>query len=359
MSKISAWFAFACVAMVICSGPLGATSDAGRLEIGSRLELFVDDWLIDRMEGTRLVLQRPVDAGKIFDLNLPWEGPLSGIPCVFKDGDKYRMYYRGARRLMQKGRPGSSNICYAESADGIHWTKPNLGIYEFAGAKSAFTRFLVKPYDKKPEIRIRENNITYLGDGTPQWHCFKDENPEADPQRRYKAICGITLGYGGPKGVMSSPDGLHWEWWRKEPIFVGGPMDTQNLTLWDPVSKQYMAFLRNWVSGKKGFAVPPEVDAPPKEYNSWYAEGDRVRAITLSTSKDYLHWSRQQWLIYSEGTPLEHLYTNGVTKYFRAPHMFLGFPERFVHDRVALEGWVGSAAARKRCWKPRAIAKSA
>ena len=121
--------------------------------IDSRRELFVDDWLIHRTDGVSLELQTPIDAGKVVDLTLPWEGPLSGIPCAFRDGDKYRMYYRGARREMQDGSPLSSNICYAESTDGIHWTKPELGLYEFAGSK--------------------QNNITYVGDGTPQWFCFK------------------------------------------------------------------------------------------------------------------------------------------------------------------------------------------
>ena len=45
--------------------PLGAASPAERAEpgepmdIGSRLELFVDHYLIDRLEGARLMLGRP------------------------------------------------------------------------------------------------------------------------------------------------------------------------------------------------------------------------------------------------------------------------------------------------------------
>jgi hypothetical protein len=124
-------------------------------------------------------------------------------------------------------------------------------------------------------------------------------------------------------------------------------MDTHNTSAWFPQSKMYMAYVRNWVPRDKGFRVPPEVDAPPSEYNLWYIPSrDRVRAIALSTSNDYLNWSRQRWLIYDEDTPLEHLYTNAVTYYFRAPHMYLAFPMRFLPDRVALEGWVGSAKAR-------------
>jgi hypothetical protein len=297
--------------------------------IDSRLQLFVDDWLIDRTDGVSLELQTPIDAGKALDLTLAWEGPLSGIPCAFRDGDKYRMYYRGARREMQSRGPLSSNICYAESTDGVHWTKPNLGLYEFAGSK--------------------QNNITYIGDGTPQWFCFKDDNPAEPAERRYKAICGLTLSYGGPWGVLTSPDGFHWQWWKKEPILVGGPLDTQNTVGWYPERGLYMAYLRNWVDSKVGFESPPEVDAPPSEYNTWYwPQKKRVRSIMTTSSRDFVNWSRPQWLVYDKDTPLEHLYTNGITTYFRAPHIQLGFAERFVPDRVALEDWVGSKEARGR-----------
>jgi len=36
------------------------------------------------------------------------------------------------------------------------------------------------------------------------------------------------------------------------------------------------------------------------------------------------------------GAPAEHLYTNQVLPYYRAPHIFLGFPTRYVHDRGIL-----------------------
>ncbi|MHC4179467.1 MAG: hypothetical protein ACYSWU_18300, partial [Planctomycetota bacterium] len=37
------------------------------------------------------------------------------------------------------------------------------------------------------------------------------------------------------------------------------------------------------------------------------------------------------------GAPPEHLYTNQVTPYYRAPHIFLGFPKRFLPQRRAVE----------------------
>ena len=54
-----------------------------------------------------------------------------------------------------------------------------------------------------------------------------------------------------------------------------------------------------------------------------------VRAIRTATSKDFIYWENEADLRYPTGTPTEHLYTNAIQKYFRAPHLFIGFPTRF------------------------------
>ena len=68
-------------------------SSASTLELGSRLELFVDDYLTDSMEGLELKLHTPESAGKAMVFDKPWEGVTSGSEAVvFQDGDLYRMY---------------------------------------------------------------------------------------------------------------------------------------------------------------------------------------------------------------------------------------------------------------------------
>src|SRR5690606_7220159 len=54
-----------------------------------------------------------------------------------------------------------------------------------------------------------------------------------------------------------------------------------------------------------------------------------VRAIRTATSNDFLRWENEADLRYAEGVPNEHLYTNAIQKYFRAPHLFIGFPTRY------------------------------
>jgi hypothetical protein len=55
-----------------------------------------------------------------------------------------------------------------------------------------------------------------------------------------------------------------------------------------------------------------------------------------STSEDFIHWTDPQWVDYG-GAPREHLYTNATIPYFRAPHIFLAFPKRFVPERHAIK----------------------
>ena len=91
--------------------------------IGSRRELFVDDFLIGGLNGARLKLHEPKPGGVAIRYDMPWEGypdtPLSFFTTVLKDGDTYRMYYRRAYD------PLMVNNCYAESCDGVSWSKPN------------------------------------------------------------------------------------------------------------------------------------------------------------------------------------------------------------------------------------------
>ena len=96
------------------------------INIGSRRELFVDDYLIDRLDGAALKLHEPHPTGVAVAYEEPWEDRLCFYTTVLRDGDLYRMYYRG--------RMAGSWTGYAESSDGIHWTKPRLGLVDFDGS---------------------------------------------------------------------------------------------------------------------------------------------------------------------------------------------------------------------------------
>ncbi len=107
--------------------------------------------------------------------------------------------------------------------------------------------------------------------------------------------------------AFQSADAIHWEVVRPEPIITDGAFDSQNLVFWDAVRGEYREYHRDFTDG--------------------------VRAIKTAVSGDFLNWPAPVWLRYTEGTPNEHLYTNAITPYARAPHIFIGFPKRFVPGR--------------------------
>ena len=110
------------------------------IPIGSRLELFVDEFMVQELKGeARLQMHRPTRREIVFRPNAPWEGNGSAFQTVFQDGDRLRMYYRGGHHVASKAyetdKISWDTLCLAESTDGIHWTRPDLGIVEFRGSK--------------------------------------------------------------------------------------------------------------------------------------------------------------------------------------------------------------------------------
>src|SRR5437868_1698398 len=96
MSKRCAGYPFplAVLAVMLALAHLRAADDAPVRAIGSRLELFVDDWLIDQIQGGSLLLHSPTPREVAVDFNTPWPDEGSAYVTVFADGPRYRMVYR-------------------------------------------------------------------------------------------------------------------------------------------------------------------------------------------------------------------------------------------------------------------------
>ena len=263
------------------------------ISLRSRLELFVDDALIDRMSNAELRLNHPAaqEVSLLFDQ--PWEGSSSGHVTVFEDEGLYRMYYRGKLYVHDFAARDKAPqiICYAESADGINWTKPSLGLVEFNGSK--------------------DNNIVWNGPGSNNFSPFLDTNPDREPDAKYKSIGTSRKEGGGQTGIFlfKSPDGISWFLMSPEPVITKGKFDSHNVAFWD---------------GEAGFY---------REYHRDFRNG---RDIRHGTSTDFVTWTDPEFIRYSPGR-ISELYTNNITPYYRAPHILLGFPSRYL-DR----GWTES-----------------
>ncbi len=260
------------------------------LEIGTRVEMFVDDYLIASMRGGDFVPSPPERREVVLTTDRPWEGPASAYFTVIRDGSTVRLYYRGYC-------PADLSLeqvtCVAESRDGIAYDRPTLGLFDFRGSK--------------------RNNIVHVGKESHNFGPFLDANPAAPPAERYKALGGIE----SRLFAFCSPDGLHWRKLREEPVITDGAFDSLNTAFWDSVAKVYRCYSRNWSGGG---------------YTGY-------RGIQSCTSTDFVKWTKPVPNRYSPDAGAQHLYTNATRPCPGAEHHLLSFPMRFVPDRTRRQGY--------------------
>jgi len=261
------------------------------VSIGSRWEPLVDKFIIERLDGATHRLHHPVRREVVMETSGPCECSTSGFHNLFLDGDRVRLYYHGLPGpIGEDGKEDKSKriICYAESADGIHFTRPSLGLVEVSGSK--------------------DNNVIWRGSGN--FCVFRDDKPGIDPAERYKAVgseAGAQLLWG-----YCSPDGIHWRFLQDEPLAISSALpdsfDSLNICFWDALKERYRVFSRYW------------------------NEGNLVRAIHSCESEDFVHWTEPALHQYSEGVPAEQLYTNATIPCPGAEHILLSFPMRLVYE---------------------------
>lgn len=279
-------------------------ADEPVINIGSRRELFTDTYLIESLGRAERRLHHPVPQELAIVHDAPWEGAGSGYHSVIHADGLYRMYYRGSALGVEnaKLRVGKQVYCYAESTDGIEWTKPDLNLHEYNGSK--------------------KNNIILTGLGCHNFAPFLDANPDCKPSEKFKALGGSARE--GGLFAFKSEDGIHWSLLRDEPVITEGAFDSQNLAFWDATAGTYRAYFRTFTKGTTTGKV-------------WKPAG--YRAIRTASSKDFFTWDDYADLTYAD-SPVEHLYTNQVAPYYRAPHVLIGMPTRYVE-----RGWSDSMRA--------------
>lgn len=268
--------------------------------VSTERQLFIDDSLVEARSNVVRVMHQPVKVlSPVLVGDHPWENwtvDLFGIHSIHYDETQklYRMWYTGYDVAVD-----NYYTCYATSKDGIHWTKPILGLNDFKGSKE---NNIVNPG------RVFWPNSTVLID---------DHDP--DPDRRYKSLSWdfgpatapvtIPSGFYRPSGneeyrkgrpigmsVAFSPDGLHWTPYNGNPVIKGAENvgDTNFLLGWDPRYDKYVAYPRP----------------------SYQASGG-IRVIGFSTSDDFIHWSPPEIILRpdSQDSIADEFYGMPVTKY--------------------------------------------
>ncbi|MAG94411.1 MAG: hypothetical protein CMJ48_11770 [Planctomycetaceae bacterium] len=286
-----------CVLLLFAALPIRADDGKSTVSIGDQLQLFLDDWLIDSMTGLQLKLHTPRRAEVVLRKDKPWEDSTMFDPVVIKDGSRYRMWYR----TNFNSPPFYTG--YAESNNGVQWTKPSLGLVEFGGEKTNNLVWSSGPDKSSPYVLC----------------VFKDNNSKTQASERYKAI-GVRRRRGSDPPTddlfgLVSADGLRWRLSQKEPI-IRGPrgdsmFDSHNVAFWDAARRQYVIYARGWPDGWPG----------------------GTRGIRRAVSSDFRRWSSLETLELWADSDRDHLYKNAATPYYRRPDILLMFPKRFLEKR--------------------------
>jgi len=271
--------------------------DPKGLRIGRGAQLFVDDYLTENMEKvTRTFHQAQKHPNNpIIRGDGPGEEEYAILyGSVLRKDDEYWMYYYAPNGLPENNWRTQR---LAISKDGVHWTRPKLGLIELEGSK--------------------ENNIvvsyqTHSGfmEGLEP---VEDPNP-ADPEKRYRGYFfgghwsrdKVTKHKDRPRGTYSawSADGLHWHCSEKPDPALGGH-DRLGLC-YDTLKNRWIAFTKE---------------------NTKYG-----RERWLSFSQDLENFTPRQPLL--RGTKYKDLYYNNCFVY---GGMYLGLLNVFDHNELILD----------------------
>ena len=247
--------------------------DPGIIDIGDRKQHFLDDLLVDEASRISRYMSRPTKCADnpIMTADFPWEQGTyassrlvqnSGVEIVGQtvlydeEEQVFKMWY--VPWALDRGR---RPWCYATSADGYHWERPELGLIEFAGSTA--------------------NNLLGIHGEPSYYNTFKDSR-DPDPQRRYKATGEMhgPAGHAPPGGVVNaySPDGIHWTYNNKAVVFYGPDVaDAPSVLGWDPKREKYVGYFR------PGHQLAYEIDG--------IGHHRHIRTVGYAESDDYDNWT--------------------------------------------------------------------
>lgn len=197
------------------------------VDVGSRKQLFVDNKFIAQSRGVELTMNVPVKMNQpVLASDTPWDGEpgaaMGFASCVLKDGDRIRIWGAGKATLPVRSKPDGPVVhlwAYAESKDGIHFTKPDPGLVAYDESKAEIGK----------HGRVGGGSV---------WI-----DPKAPPAHRYKTQAKYYPPDSRPAEfhTHSSPDGYRWTFLSKSEI---GEMDTQSVAFWDNTLQRYLLYTR-------------------------------------------------------------------------------------------------------------------
>jgi hypothetical protein len=234
-------------AVVLPIARFAAGDDEPPIRLSDRKYVTWDDALFDKSDGVRFKMHPPHRTGeRNLVADKPWESwQMGGMSSLLHENGKFRLWY-GVSHGIRHGEEYA--VAYAESDDGIHWTKPELGLVEDNGS--------------------RANNLV-VGFNSVVGQVFVE--PDAPPAERYRMLIAIYPSDAKAKRYMtllSSSDGLRWTRPERDIVPDGDyALDTQSQAFWDRDRRAYVLFTRMgpWrqvgrSESKNPFTFPPPVN---------------------------------------------------------------------------------------------------
>ncbi len=236
------------------------------LEIGTQPQLFLDDFIVDNrwslkpkkeevlraFHAPKKHARNPLIVGNGGYVNVRRD-PLSGL---------FQMWHQ-THHLTGDAKRHDYAVAYAESADGLSWKLPELGLYEWKGT--------------------RANNIVWRpkGDGRASGPHLIDV-PEKD-RRGYRF--GMAYHTAGGIRAIGSADGMHWDE-ASDSLIALLHSDTQNAIVYDEAAGEYVMFCRpkdRYLAGAAGDVIEGVRDVR--------AAGESRRVARMSSPELWQPWS--------------------------------------------------------------------
>jgi hypothetical protein len=275
--------------LIVAAAPLA-------FDIGSRKQLFIDYKFIEAAEGVSLTMNPPARTGEVLiQADAPWEqgNVLGSYGTVMADANgRVRLWYNVLGTEYAPGKnPDFMGVAYAESDDGIHFRKPELGLVEHNGSRR---NNLVLPTDLS-KMAIGGGSVWF------------DENPNCPPKELFKSWQKIYpkpgTGIRGPHRVWLSPDGLHWK--LSEKLVTGlRAADTQDTWFWAPEIGRYVGYTREWTRFADGRPIRMASYNESSDMHTWEKmhialepdEADFAAAVRPQVDPPNMRVERETWI---------------------------------------------------------------
>ena len=273
-------------------------TDATQLAVDLEPQLFVDSLIIDATQGLTRRWHQPARRDTpLIVADRPWEHTLYftySNYCVVRDPKDrlIKCWYEDLGPLEPGGsHPVYTRLLYAESEDGITFTKPEFDICPIDGRPTNIVMGYAEgaaPTDANPwaDIGVHSNGIVI------------DAHPSS-PDERFRTIFSRSYRNEHGGGVHQiqcahSPDGIHWQPydWCPQLGSSGSQLSDVSCLHYDPDARMFVQNTRHIMLGRHG---APSWVKPVSRWCGPYMPHNPTmmnkRRVYQTRSADFRHWT--------------------------------------------------------------------